>query len=120
MSFYTQSVQKNFVSAQRIWPVASLADRFAAGRNKIESQYVDAPQRKNAQTTRRFVAAGGIVLGLRCKTQHVPRKSWRRSRPLVSVSASIVAFRERRISWRSFAQSEQGSQALRHKGKTNP
>src|SRR5712672_1374451 len=118
--FIRKSPQKNFVSAQRIWPVASLADHFAAGRNKIESQYVDAPQRKYAQITRRFVAAGGIVLGLRCKTQHVPRKSWRRSRPLVSVSASIVAFRERRISRRSFAQSEQGSQALWHKGKTNP
>src|SRR6266850_4711064 len=120
MSFYTQSVQKNFVSARKDLARRDLAGRFAAGRSKIESQYVDAPQRKYAQITRRFVAAGGIVLGLRCKTQHVPRKSWRRSRPLVFVSASIVAFRERRISRRSFAQSEQGSQALRHKGKTNP
>ena len=60
------------------------------------------------------------MLGLRCKTQHVPRKSWRCSRPLVSVSASVVSFRERRISQQGFAQGEQGSQALRHKGKTNP
>jgi hypothetical protein len=78
------------------------------------------PGRKKTRYPRRFVTTRGIVLGLRCKTQHVPRKSWRCSRPLVSVSASIVSFGERRISQQGFAQGEQGSQALRHKGKTDP
>jgi len=73
----------------------------ATSRRRIaESQYVDAPQAKKLKITRRFVAAGGIVLGLRWqKRSTVPRKSWRLLTSLSSMSPpSIVAFREERIS----------------------
>src|SRR6266403_191036 len=80
---------------EKIWPIAA---QFAAGETRWRVNMLTHCGKETLTTTRRFVAAGGIVLGLRCKTQHVPRKSWRRSRPLVFVSSSIVAFGERRIS----------------------
>src|SRR5580765_4303173 len=83
---------------------------------RIRRQYVTQRSKKTLITTRGFVATGGVVLGLRCKAQQV----------LASLTSSRFCLRfgsflgERRISQRGFAQSEPHSQALRHKGKTNP
>src|SRR6266404_2003197 len=101
---------------EKIWLVAG---HFAAGEIRLRVNRLTHGSEKRLTTARRFVAVGGVVLGLRCKTQHVPRKSWRRSRPLVSVSASIVSFKERRISRRGLYRAS-SSETLRHKGKTNP
>src|SRR6266436_5075667 len=91
-----KSLQKNFAPARK--DLACRRPRVRC-RNKIESQCVDAlRQKKTLTTTRRFVAAGGVVLGFALQD------ATRASQLLASLTSSrfclrFVGFlRERRIS----------------------